>query len=173
MKSGHLMYRCSWWCKWKLIACWWRIVPKIADWVTFANNFIKKIMWGSPPGAWKWNPFGIQLIISSLWGLGVPLASSSITCPIKQRHCCNRHGWTLCVADVIVVFKLGFKSLATILGFEACQTFEPTITNLRVKFVSWCKGIFSAVTFEPMVRFGPNFVRDNIFQLHGHLNCKF
>ena len=96
-----------------------------------------------------WNP--ANHIKSVRAGGGVPLASSSITCPIKQRHCCNRHGWTLCVADLIVVFKFGFKSLATILGFEVCQTFEPTITNLRVKFVSWCKGIFSAVTFETMV----------------------
>ena len=95
-----------------------------------------------------------------------------MTCPIKERHCYNQHWWTLCVADVIVVFKFGFKSLATILGFEVCQTFEPTITNLRVKFVSWCKGIFSAVTFEPMFRFGPNFAKVNNFQFYGHLNGK-
>ena len=67
-----------------------------------------------------WNPASH---IKSMRAGGVQLTSSSMTCPIKERHCYNQYGWTLCVADVIVVFKF---------GFEVCQTFVPTVTNLKV-----------------------------------------
>ena len=34
-------YRGSWWLKWMLTACWWRIGPSFAEEITFADYFEK------------------------------------------------------------------------------------------------------------------------------------
>ena len=48
------------------------------------------------------------------------------------------------------------------------RTVEPQTNPTQ----SWNGVAKMAITFEPMVRFGPNFARINIFQFHCHLKGK-
>ena len=48
-----------------------------------------------------------------------------------------------------------------------------TFTNPRLSKIPTLEGVAKmAITFDPMVRFGPNFARIIIFQFHGHLKGK-
>ena len=69
-------------------------------------------------------------------------------------------------------FGFEFESSGQIFEFEVRRTVVPNLANFKVPTQSWNGVAKMAITFEPMVRFGPNFARINIFQFHCHFKGK-
>ena len=70
-----------------------------------------------------------------------------------------------------MVWLLGFAKLRT-QRLRVRRIFELLRTLDCPASKCWKGEAKMAITFEPMVKFGPNVARINIFQFHGHLKGK-